>query len=292
MSVSVGAQKERAERFRRLHSGPQVLVLPNAWDAASTRVLERSGFAAIATTSSGVAAALGYGDGQQISRDMLVDVTTRITRVVSCLVTVDVEAGYGASISEVVQTVREVIEAGAVGINIEDSSPSGGYIKLADVPYQVALIKALRKVGASLDVPFVINARVDTFLLPVSVPGASQGGAPQMSYEEAVRRANAYLLAGADCVYPIGVLSSDVIARLVEAIRGLINVLGGPGSPNIHELRLLGVARVSFADRLMRSVLGHLHLTARELLEQGTYGAMETEMLSSSDFDALFAHEK
>src|SRR5437879_3199769 len=110
MNNSAEVQKEKAEEFRRLHGGPEMLVLPNAWDAASARVLERAGFAAVATTSSGVAAALGYSDGQRISRAMLVEVTARITRVVSCPVTVDAEAGYGGSIAEVVQTVREVIE--------------------------------------------------------------------------------------------------------------------------------------------------------------------------------------
>src|SRR5438874_9625105 len=115
---SVG-QNEKAAEFRRLHGGSPMLVLPNAWDAASARVLEQAGFPAVATTSSGVAAALGYSDGQQIGRDMLIEATARITRVVACPVTADIEAGYGASIAEVVQTVKAIIETGAVGINIE-----------------------------------------------------------------------------------------------------------------------------------------------------------------------------
>src|SRR3982750_4170511 len=111
--------KERAAQFRRFHNEPPMLVLPNAWDAASARVLEQAGFRAIATTSAGLAAALGYSDGQQISREMLVEATGRITRVVECPVTADIEAGYGTSIEEVLQTVKAIIEAGAVGFNIE-----------------------------------------------------------------------------------------------------------------------------------------------------------------------------
>jgi 2-methylisocitrate lyase-like PEP mutase family enzyme len=282
--MNLTTQREKAEQFRQMHKGPQMLVLPNAWDAASARVLEQVGFGAIATTSSGVAAALGYRDGQQITRDMMVEVTSRITRVVSCPVTVDVEAGYGSSIAEVAQTVRAVIEAGAVGINIEDSTRLGGEMVAVDDWYQVALIKALRELGASLGVPFVINARVDAFLLP--------NGEPQGRYDEAVWRAHAYLRAGADCVYPIGSLDRDTIARLVKAIDGPVNILAGSPAPDLPELARMGVARVSFAGRLFRSALGHLRSVARELLEQGTYGAMESEPLSNAEFAALFPQEQ
>ncbi len=113
-------QKEKANLFRSLHTGSPMLVLPNAWDAASACILEQAGFAAIATTSSGVAAALGYTDGQRISRDMLIESTARIVRVVDCPVSVDIEAGFGEGIAEVLQTVSAIIEVGAVGVNIED----------------------------------------------------------------------------------------------------------------------------------------------------------------------------
>src|SRR5713226_2795058 len=116
-AMAILNQKDKAVQFRQLHSGPNILVLPNAWDAASARIFEQAGFPAIATTSSGVAGALGYPDGQKISRDMLVGVVERITRVVTCPVTVDAESGYGDTIEEVLQTIRAIIEAGAVGIN-------------------------------------------------------------------------------------------------------------------------------------------------------------------------------
>ncbi|HKV57434.1 MAG TPA: isocitrate lyase/phosphoenolpyruvate mutase family protein, partial [Ktedonobacteraceae bacterium] len=189
-------QKEKANQFRQLHSGPGMLVLPNAWDAASARILERAGFQAIATTSSGVAASLGYPDGQHISRDMLLGVVASITRVVSCPVSIDLEAGFGDSIEEVVKTVKAIIKTGAVGINIEDTTKQG-QPSLVDRTYQIELLKAIQGAAASMDVPLVINARTDIYLLPGDDVGHR--------FEQAVERANAYLQAGADCAFPIGV---------------------------------------------------------------------------------------
>lgn len=272
-------QKERAVQFRRFHHGASLLVLPNVWDAASARIVAQAGFPAIATTSSGVAAALGYSDGQHISRDMLIEALARITRVVECPVTADIEAGYGNSIEEVLQTVEAVITTGVVGINIEDSLTHQEKA-LVDVSYQVELIKALRELATSMDVAFVINARVDVFLLAI--------GEPESRFEHAVQRANAYLQAGADCIYPIGILDRNMIANLVKAINGPINILGGPPEPTLPELAQLGVARVSLAGGLMRSVLGHLRTIADELLESGTYTKMNTDALSSSEFRSLF----
>lgn len=278
-SVYSQGQKERAVQFREFHYGSPMLVLANVWDAASARVVEQAGFRAVATTSSGVAAALGYQDGQQISRAVLIEVLKHIARVVECPVTVDIEAGYGSSIAEVVQTVREVIATGVVGINIEDSLIHDK-TALADLDYQVKLIKALRELAVSLDVPFVINARVDVFLRAI--------GRPEDRFELAVHRANAYLQAGADCVYPIGALESDTIANLVQAIDGPINILGGSTTLTLSELEQRGVARVSLASGLLRSALGHIRAIARELLEQGTYTRLHDQALSSAELGALF----
>ena len=277
--MSSTVQKERAAQFRRFHHGAPLLVLPNVWDAASARIVEQAGFRAIATTSSGVAAALGYSDGQHISRDMLIEAIARITRVVECPVTADIEAGYGNSIEEVLQTVKEVITTGVVGINIEDSLKQQEKA-LADVSYQVELIKALRELATSMDMPLVLNARVDVFLLAI--------GEPESRFEHALQRANAYLQAGADCIYPIGILDRNMIANLVKDIDGPINILGGPPAPTLPELAQLGVARVSLAGGLMRSVFGHLRTIAQELHKHGTYARMNTEALSSSEFRSLF----
>ena len=278
--LSSQAQKERAAQLRQFHHEAPLLVLPNIWDAASARIVEQVGFRAVATTSSGVAAALGYRDGQQILADLLVEALARITRVVECPVTADIEAGYGDSIEEVLQTVKAVIATGVVGINIEDSL-SHQKTALADLSYQVELIKALRELATSIDVPFVINARVDVFLLAI--------GKPESRFEHVVQRANAYLQAGADCTYPIGVLDRITIANLVKAINGPINILDGPSTLTLPEFEQLGVAHVSLAGGLMRSALGHVRTIAQELLEHGTYASMETEALSSSEFRSLFS---
>jgi 2-methylisocitrate lyase-like PEP mutase family enzyme len=271
--------REQAAQFRRFHYEPPMLVLPNVWDAASARIVEQAGARAIATTSSGVAAALGYPDGQRISRDQLIEVIARIARVVSCPVTADIEAGYGHTIDEVLQTVRAVIASGAVGFNIEDSRPQLEGT-LVDVAQQVELIAALRELATELEVPFVINARVDVYLRAV--------GTPESRFDEAVRRANAYLRAGADCVYPIGRLERDVIGNLVKAIEGPVNILGGPFQPALTELAALGVARVSLGGGLMSALLGHLRAIVRDVLERGDYSRMAAGSLSGAEFHALF----
>jgi 2-methylisocitrate lyase-like PEP mutase family enzyme len=273
------SQKDKAVQFRQLHSGPNILVLPNAWDAASARVFEQAGFPAVATTSSGVAASLGYPDGQRISRDMLVENVIQMTRVVACPITVDIEAGFGSSNEEVLQTVRAVIAAGAVGINIEDST-KGQERALVDVSFQVELLKAIQETASSLDVPFVVNARTDVFLLPA--------GDPHSRFEQAVQRANTYRQAGADCLFPIGVSDANTIASLVQAINGPVNILAGSSTPTIPELAQSGVARVSFGSGPMRAVLARLRRIADELREQGTYTSMSEEMLSGAEFRALF----
>jgi 2-methylisocitrate lyase-like PEP mutase family enzyme len=276
--MTTSTQKDKAIQFRQLHSGPDMLVLPNAWDAASARILEQAGFPALATTSSGVAAALGYPDGQRISREMLLQVVRNITRVVTCPVSVDLEAGYGDTPEEVLRAVMEIIEAGAVGINIEDTT-KGQQRTLVDITTQVELLKAIQAVGVTMDVPLVINARTDIYLLP---------GDPNEKFERAALRGQAYLEAGADCFFPIGVSDATTIADLIKAIAAPINIVAGPPAPPLSELARLGVARVSFASGLMRAVLGHLRRVADELLTSGTYTSMEEAMLPGQTFRTMF----
>jgi len=278
LTMTLHTQKERAVHLRALHHGPSPLVLPNAWDVVSARILEQAGFQAVATTSSGVAAASGYPDGQRISRDMLVELVARITRVITYPLSVDLEAGYGNTLEEVLAVVRAIIDAGAVGINIEDSTRQQAR-SLVDMSFQVKLLAAIRELASSLDMPLVINARTDVFLLAI--------GDPSTRFEEAVRRANAYRQAGADCLFLIGVSDTDTIAKLVQAIDGPINIVAGPTTPTIPELARLGVARISFASGLMRATLAHLRTIARELLEYGTYTSM-AEIISSAEFGQFF----
>lgn len=277
--MTVHNQKDRAIQFRQMHVNPPLLVLPNAWDAASARIFEQAGFRAIATTSSGVAAALGYGDGQQISRHMLVETVEHIARVIACPLTADIEAGYGNTITEVLQTVQAVISAGAVGINIEDSKKQQSKA-LVDVSYQVELIQAIQELGRSMDIPLVINARTDVFLLAI--------GDPSSRVSEAVRRMNAYRQAGADCLFPIGVSDAHTITELVKAFNGPLNILAGSATPSLPELAQMRVARVSFGSGPMRATLAHLQHIAHEWIEYGTYTDMTERMISGTQLRSLF----
>ena len=277
--MNTSTQKAKAIQFRQMHTGTQPLVLPNAWDAASASVFFKAGFQAIATTSSGVAAAFGYSDGQHIHPDIMIEVIAHIARTVDCPVTADIEAGFGSSIAEVLQTIRAVITAGAVGINIEDSTKQQEST-LVDIAYQVELLKAIQALGASMDVPIVINARTDIFLLRV--------GDASSQMQQAVQRLNAYREAGADSLFPIGVSDANTIARLVQAVHGPINILASSSTPSIPALAQLGVARVSFGSGPMRAALGRLQRIAQELLSQGTYTAMSEEALSGAAFRSLF----
>ena len=173
--------------------------------SASASVFFKAGFPALATTSSGVAAAFGYSDGQHIHSDMMIEAIAHIARSVDCPVTADIEAGFGSSIAEVLQTIRAVITAGAVGINIEDSTKQQEST-LVDMAYQVELLKAIQALGASMDLPIVINARTDVFLL--------RSGDAASRVQQAVQRLNAYREAGADSLFPIGVSDPTLLPNL------------------------------------------------------------------------------
>lgn len=256
---------EKAISFRQLHR-LGVLVLPNAWDVASARILEEAGFPAIATTSAGIAFSLGYPDGQQISREEMIARIGRIVRAVKVPVTADVEWGYGSTPEEVVRTTRELIEAGAVGMNLEDTTGLADH-PLLKLEEAVEKIKAVKETAAQTRAPLFINARTDIYLLP--------GGDPGADYQETVRRLVAYRDAGADCVFAPGLKDAETIGRLVKAVQCPLNILAVPGTPPISELARLGVSRVSVGSGFMRATLTALRSMAEELKNSGTYSALE-----------------
>ena len=256
--------EQKAERLRQLHFGPRILVLPNAWDVASARIFERAGFPAIATTSAGVAFSLGYPDGDRISRKEMVEAVARIARAVKVPVTADVEAGYG----DAVETARAVWAAGGVGMNLEDTEGAG----LVDM---VPRVRAIRAATPEM----VINARTDIFLNAIGEEGTR--------FERAVERLNAYRSAGADCLFAPGVRDRETIDRLVQAVRGPLNILATAGSPPIAEMQAMGVARISVGSGPMRATLGLTERIARELREQGTYAAMLDGAMGYSEANGL-----
>lgn len=268
-------QATKAEKLRQLHHGPKILVLPNAWDAASARIFEDTGFQAIATTSAGVAFALGYPDGQFIPREEMLAAVKKIASSVRVPVTADLEAGY----EDVAKTAMSAIEAGAVGLNIEDMdhSDGGGLLSTAQ---QVEKIKTVRRVGESLGVRLVINARTDQYLAEI--------GEPATRFEHACERLRAYIEAGADCVFAPGVTDEVTIARLVNTLKFPLNVLAQLPSPPVAKLQELGVARVSVGAGIMRATMGLTQRAANELHESGTYRAMFEGAMSWDKANALF----
>jgi 2-methylisocitrate lyase-like PEP mutase family enzyme len=258
-------QKARAEAFRKMHRG-RLLLLPNVWDVASARIIEESGFGAIATTSAGIAFALGYPDGQRISRQEMLAVVGRIAAAVQVPVTADVEAGYGNRPEDAALTARAVIEAGAVGMNLEDTTDRAED-PLLDLSLQVEKIKAVLEETQRTGVRIVLNARTDVYLLQV--------GPAERRYELALKRLAAFRDAGADCLFVPGVRDSETIRRFVVDLQYPMNILAGPSSPSIPELEKLGVARVSLGSAPMRATLGLLRRMAEELKGSGTYRTME-----------------
>jgi len=260
------SQANKAIHFRQLHRGPGVLILPNAWDVASARIFEEAGFPAIATTSAGIAFSLGYPDGERIPREEMLARIGRITRAVRVPVTADVESGYGPTPEDAARTTRELIQAGVVGMNLEDASGRRDQ-PLSSLELAVEKIRAAREAAVQLRAQIVINARTDIYLLA--------RGNPDADYSEALRRLLAFRDAGADCVFAPGLKDAETIGRLAKAVECPLNILAGVGTPSIPELAKLGVARVSVGSGPVRATLGLLRRVAEELKTSGTYSAME-----------------
>src|SRR5713226_6476854 len=271
------SQKEKAEDFRALHHGKRILILPNGWDVPSERVFEDAGFPAIATSSAGMLVSLGYPDGEVIGRDEFVSAVGRIARVLSVPLSADIVAGFGKTSKEVLVTVKAILKTGAVGINIEDFTHATK--KLYPVERQVENVKAIRKLGETVGIPLVINARTDALRFAEGDEGAR--------FKEAVRRATAYRDAGADCVYPMGLTDAASIAKFVKALDFPINVMVRKGLPPISELQKLGVARVSFGPGPSYAAMGLLKRIAKEVLEKGTYENLTEVAITFDELNAL-----
>ena len=244
-----------------MHAGPQPVILPNVWDAASARVFEDAGFGALATSSGAVALTLGYRDGQTPGAEML-SAVARIARSVSVPVTADVETGYGLSPGEL---VGRLTGAGIAGCNLEDSDPATR--ELSDPDQQAEFLAAVR---AEAGQELVINARVDVFVRdPARSALAGPGPAVAAAVDEAVARACRYLAAGADCVYPI-IAPPEVLGELVRRIPGPVNAMVVPGGPTLAELAGFGVARITFGSGLHTRVSEVLGAIARDLTAEAT----------------------
>ncbi|PYU84236.1 MAG: hypothetical protein DMG50_05515 [Acidobacteria bacterium] len=280
--MDVRIQAEKAERFRKMHGGPRILALPNAWDVASARILEEARYPAIATSSAGIAFSLGHPDGQRVSRDQMLEVVGQISHAVRVPVTADMEAGYGTTVKDMEETAKAVIAAGAIGMNLEDvtADDESSHVDLA---MQVEKIRAIRDTAASLGVPLVLNARTDTYLKPI--------GEAATRFERTVERLRAYRKAGADCVFAPGVSDRDTIVELVKAIAAPLNILISSGCPSLAELEGMGVARVSAGSAVMRATLGLVRRIGKELMETGTYDSLFDGAIPFADLNRMMGRQ-
>lgn len=267
---------DKARLFRSLHRRGTPLVLPNAWDVASARVVADAGAAAIATTSAGVAWSLGFGDGGHLDRERALGAIARIAAAVSVPVSADIEDGFAQDPEGVAETVRGVIAAGAVGVNLEDA--------LRPVGEQVLRIAAARAAADATGVPLFLNARIDTHRLPA--------GDPEAWLKETVTRATAYAEAGADGVFVLGVHSAEAVTALADAVAVPVNVAIGPGTPSVADCAAAGAARISAGSSIAEAAYALAARAARELLEQGTartlhdglaYGTLNALLLAATE---------
>ncbi|PWI45997.1 isocitrate lyase/phosphoenolpyruvate mutase family protein [Streptomyces sp. ICBB 8177] len=268
---------ERARRFRELHTADGPLVLPNAWDAASARVIERAGARAIATTSSGVAWGLGAPDGEGLPLDTLLGLCERVVAAVDVPVSADLVAGYGADPAGVARTVERALAAGVVGVNLEDSGT--GPQPLRPAAEQAERIAAARAAADDAGVPLYVNARVDTYLRAVG-PAAER-------LDATLERAAAYVAAGADGVFVPGTCDPDTVAALAKGVDAPLALLAGPGAPPVAELARAGAARISVGGGIAAAAYALASRAASELLTSGTYGAIE-DQIAYGTFNELF----
>jgi 2-methylisocitrate lyase-like PEP mutase family enzyme len=278
MSLATDGQAARAAEFAAAHTSGPIVVLPNAFDVATARLIARREPVALGTTSAAIAAGLGYPDGEVVSRDEMIGVVERIVAAVPIGVTVDVEAGYGDTVEDAAETARRILEIGAIGLNIEDrGNPSGEHAgRLLPIEHAAAKIAAIRAIAEERGVPLVINARTDTFI--------EDGD----QVARAIERGNAYLEAGADCVFTPGIVARDDIARAVAGLAGPLNIYASAATPPVSELSGLGVRRLSVGCGPYQACLALIDEAARQLLEDGRYEAFTADQLSSADLTALF----
>jgi 2-methylisocitrate lyase-like PEP mutase family enzyme len=272
-------QRAVAERFRQRHHRRPLLLLANAWDPMSARIIEAAGYDAIATTSGGLAWALGFADGENAPWDEVAAATARIVRTVRVPVTADIEAGYGTTPDDVARSIRDIIRAGAVGVNLEDGTHDAAQ-PMRDIEGATARIRAAREAARTEGVPIVINARVDLYLKRI--------GDDASRFAETVRRGKAYAAAGADCIFPFALTDLKIVAELVRALQVPVNIVGRPGAAPVAEIEAAGVARVSTASGLTLLAMAQMQRMAEELRASGRFDAFAAGM-KRDEAQRLFA---
>jgi len=273
MTTNASSPKSLASTFRALHLGGPILVLPNAWDAASARLIEACGATAIATSSGALSWAHGAPDGQGLPLEALVAATREIVRAVRVPVTVDVEAGYGTTPEQVGPVIRRLVDAGAVGINLED----GG-----DEPSVLAVkLEAAKRSALQAGVELFVNARTDVYLRGLVPPGERVA--------ETLARARRYRDAGCDGLFVPGIVDADEIASVTRQVGVPVNVMVVNGLAAPAKLQELGVRRLSAGVALALAALTTVRRIATSLLERGDYGKLLASEVTYGEMNALLS---
>ncbi|HEV7674062.1 MAG TPA: isocitrate lyase/phosphoenolpyruvate mutase family protein [Candidatus Angelobacter sp.] len=318
------AQAQKASRLLELHHGASPLVLINAWDAASAAMVEHCGLPAVATSSAALANALSFADGQHLPWEQMLDAVARICRAVKVPVTADIESGFAGDAKALETSIRQIIQAGAVGVNLEDVMPENAEFRPSDtqsadlqnaglkdadpknagpvrhgsplfpLPEQVARIQAARRAADTQGIHLVINARTDAYW--------QAGVPPEEALRNTLERGQAYLQAGADCIFIPGLRSPEHIRTVIDYLRAnplpvdplpivhgeaAVNILAGPGVPSIPELAKLGVKRVSYGSGPHRAAMGLLRRIADEAKTSGTYKALTEGAVPYEEINGL-----
>jgi len=264
---------KKVDYFRSLHHANHMLILPNAWDAATARLFEDEGFKAVATTSAGMMVSLGYEDGEYISKDEFISAIARIAEAVTVPLSVDLVSRFGDNEKQVVNMVKEVADKGVIGINIEDFEHASK--KLLSVEKQVNKIKAIKKSGIDI----FVNTRTDALRFAA--------GTEESKFKEALARGEAYKNAGADCIYPMGLVDKEKIASYVDKIDFPINVMLRKGIPSINDLEELKVARLSFGPSAIYATMGLLKKASRQILNDRRFEILLEDAISYEELNTL-----
>ena len=278
--VMTGANA-KSRRLRELVRAPEILVMPGAYDVLSALLFEQMGFKAIQGTSGGIAASLGYADGEVMSRDRFIEVSGSFAAAVSVPFNADAERGYGDE-DGVRETARALISRGVAGMNLEDGAAKGKG-GLVEVPEQLRKIKAVMETKRELKSEFFLNARVDAFhVFPDD---------PKRALDEAVRRGNAYAEAGGDCIFYLFLHSAEIIGRIAKEVKAPISILAGPQSPSVSQLQDLGVARVSYGSGFLKAAISGAKNLAQEILKSGTCSLLK-DGVQTPEISTLVARRK
>lgn len=281
--MSNQSQAEKAKIFLELHHGNNILILPNIWDPIGARILESKGYPAVATASAAISSSLGYDDGERIKLSTHNEIIQRIVKSVDVPVSADIESGYSLSLSELKETISKIIATGIAGINIEDSLDDEK--SLRSLEEQSQRIATVREVANDAGIHLVINARIDYYLV-------NPTNSKEEIIEENIKRAKAYIDAGADCVYPVGIIDLETLIILRKEINSPINVIGSGRSESLMTLQKAGFNRVSFGPFIFRSCMKKFVQIIDELYELGSNECFSKEILTRNDIVKYLIKEK